>query len=235
MSSSAELHLNYRVGNAPINPYPFPHSFLEQAFPDDFYAELQSRLPDPACLKTLEEARGVKGYDERFVLEFKEEQFARLTPGQDAFWRELHRWMVGGRFAQLLLAKFHPYIAQRFQGDAGVRFHDEALLVQDTTHYKLGPHTDAPRKVLTLLFYLPRDLSQEHMGTSIYVPKERDFRCPGGPHHERSRFERVWTMPFRPNSLFVFLKNDVSFHGVEPVTDAGTRRWLLLYDIYHRK
>ncbi|HYC38363.1 MAG TPA: hypothetical protein VEC19_18190 [Usitatibacter sp.] len=235
MSSSAELHVAYKVGNAPIQPYPYPHVFIESIFPEDFYARMQEMLPDPKCLLPLEQARGVRGYDERFVLEFKEEQFAHLTREQDTFWRELHRWMVGGRFTQLLLGKFGPLIAPRFRGEPDVRFHDELMLVQDTTHYKLGPHTDAQRKVLTLLFYLPRDRSQEHMGTSIYQPKDREFRCPGGPHHPHEKFDRMWTMPFRPNSLFAFVKSDVSFHGVEPVTDADTRRWLMLYDIYVKR
>lgn len=235
MSSSAELHLSYRLGNAAIQPYPYPHCYLEEALPPEYYAQLQSMLPDPATLLPLEQARGVKGYDERFVLEFKEEQFARLTPAQDAFWRELHRWLVGGRFLQLMLTKFAPFIQQRFQGRNDMRFHDEALLVQDITRYQLGPHTDAPRKVLTLLFYLPADLSQQHLGTSMYVPKDREFRCAGGPHHPHALFDRVWTMPFRPNSAFAFLKTNASFHGVEPVMDANTRRWLLLYDIYEKK
>ena len=41
-------------------------------------------------------------------------------------------------------------------------------------------------------------------------------------------------MPFLPNSLFLFLKTDASFHGVETVGDPDCRRWLLLYDIYHQ-
>ena len=235
MSSNAELHLAYRVSNAPLNLFPYPHFFVEDAFPADFYREMQAMLPDPAALLPLAAARGVKGYDERYVLEFKEEQFAQLTRAQDAFWRGLHKWMVGGRFMQLALAKFAPFVSKRFQGRADVRFHDEALLVQDTTNYKLGPHTDAPRKVVTFLFYLPPDLGQEHLGTSMYLPKDRDFRCPGGPHHPHAQFDRVWTMPFRPNSLFAFVKTDVSFHGVEPVSDPDTRRWLLLYDVYEKK
>ena len=89
------------------------------------------------------------------------------------------------------------------------------------------------RKVITLLFYLPKDESQRHLGTSIYLPKDREFRCPGGPHYSREGFERIVTMPFLPNSLFVFLKTNNSFHGVEPVQDPDTRRWLLLYDLYH--
>ena len=234
MSSNAELHLSYQVGNAPLKAFPFPHFFVENAFPADFYAELREQLPDPALLRSLEEARGVKGYDERFVFEFREEQLARLAPAQQEFWRGLHRWLVGGRFAQLALQKFGPFINQRFQGRTDVRFHDEALLVRDTTNYRLGPHTDARRKVVTMLFYLPGDLSQQHLGTSIYLPKDRAYRCEGGPHYPHDDFDRVWTMPFVPNSLFAFLKTDNSFHGVEPVADPDIHRWLLLYDIYHR-
>jgi hypothetical protein len=66
----------------------------------------------------------------------------------------------------------------------------------------------------------------------MYVPKAADFRCYGGPHHKRAKFDRVWTMPFIPNALFAFVKTDNSFHGVEPVADEDCRRWLLLYDIY---
>jgi hypothetical protein len=234
MSSSAELQLAYKVSNAPINLFPYPHFVVHDVFPADFYASLQRNLPRPDALRTLEEARGVAGYDERFVLEFKPDQLAALEPAQREFWSSMHSWLVGGRFANLMLSKFSPFIRQRFGDAANVRFYDEALLVQDTTNYKLGPHTDAPRKVLTLLFYLPRDLSQQHLGTSIYLPKDRDFRCPGGPHHPHEMFDRVWTVPFVPNTLFVFFKNDVSFHGVEPVRDSNVRRWLLLYDIFQR-
>jgi hypothetical protein len=129
------------------------------------------------------------------------------------------------------MSKFGQYMTERFgAGPASLR--DEALLVQDITNYKLGPHTDTLRKVITLLFYLPKDTSQAHLGTSIYRPKDPAFRCPGGPHHPHDQFERLETMPFLPNSLFAFFKTDNSFHGVEPVADPDTRRWLLLYDLY---
>ena len=81
------------------------------------------------------------------------------------------------------------------------------------------------------LFYLPRDESQSHLGTSIYVPEDAGFACPGGPHHPFELFRRVYTMPYVPNTLFAFLKTQNSFHGVEPLTGAAVRRDLLLYDI----
>lgn len=232
MSSSAELHLSYRVANAPIQAYPFPHFFVEDAFPSDFYETLQANLPDPEAMRPIAEVRPVKGYKERFVLGLDAEKLAVLPPDKREFWSGLHSWLVGGEFANVVLNKFAPYLKLRFKDEPNPYFVDEALLVQDTTNYKLGPHSDAGRKVITLLFYLPRDRSQSHLGTSIYVPKDRAFRCEGGPHYPRHLFDRVWTMPFVPNSLFAFFKTANSFHGVEPVADPDTRRWLLLYDIF---
>ena len=127
------------------------------------------------------------------------------------------------------------YIENRYKGQSTPEFYDESLLVQDITNYALGPHTDSPHKVITVLFYLPKDDLQRHLGTSIYVPKDPNFTCPGGPHYARDGFEKLYSMPFLPNSLFCFLKTHNSFHGVEPVADPDTRRWLLLYDIYARK
>ena len=235
MSSSAEFHLTYKIANAPLNAFPFPHLYIRDAFPADYYARIQSMLPDPSRMVTISETGRISPglYKERFVLTFGGEQFAALTEEQRAFWGELHGWLVGGAFRQRVLEGFRPFLAQRFKGQM-VAFYDEALLVQDTTRYSLGPHTDAPRKVITFLFYLPKDESQCHLGTSLYLPKDRGFRCPGGPHYPHAQFDRVWTMPFLPNSLFIFVKTDASFHGVEPVMDPDTRRWLLLYDIFHQ-
>jgi hypothetical protein len=38
-------------------------------------------------------------------------------------------------------------------------------------------------------------------------------------------------MPYVPNTLFAFPKNDHCFHAVEPIVEPGVRRDLLLYDI----
>lgn len=102
-------------------------------------------------------------------------------------------------------------------------FTDETLLVRDMPGYKIGPHTDSPKKVITALFYLR---GQE--GTSIYTPKEKGFTCKGGPHYEFEQFDKVATMPFKPNSMFAFLKSDKSFHGVETTQH---QRDVLLFDI----
>jgi len=234
MSSSAELQLAYRYGNAPVFGFPYPHSFIRDVFPKDFYDEMRRNLPDPAAMIPIEQARAVKGYKERFVLGLNPQHLEKLPADKRKFWQDFGGWLLSGRFSQLGMSKYRNLIEQRFKGQSGFEFYHEALLVEDVTNYKLGPHTDATRKVVTLLFYLPKDESQAHLGTSIYVPKDLSFTCPGGPHHPFEQFDRVVTMPFLPNSMFTFVKTDNSFHGVEPVNDPDTRRWLLLFDIYVR-
>jgi hypothetical protein len=170
-----------------------------------------------------------------FVLEIGAEKQRDLLPiDQREFWRDVAEWLCSGRLARLALQKFKSAIDSRFKDGPAPTFYNEAMLVQDVTKYSLGPHTDTPRKVVTMLFYLPKDLSQSHLGTSIYLPKQQGFTCEGRAHHSFDRFMRLHTMPFLPNSLFVFCKTNNSFHGVEPVSDPDVRRWLLLFDIFAR-
>lgn len=228
MSSRAELELLYKIGNAPVRHYPFPHLYVPDVFPADYYAEMQRNLPAPERMKSLEEARGTKGYPERSVMALGED-------GVPPFWRELWNWMLGGRLGHLMLQKFGPAVEARLRSMPDAEIYDEAILVHDRTRYSLGPHSDSPRKLITMLFYLPADERLARYGTSIYVPKDPNFRCPGGPHYKFEGFDRMATMPFVPNALFAFVKTDNSFHGVEPfdVPDAG--RWLLLVDFFVRQ
>lgn len=222
--------MSYAVLNAPLRTHPYPHIYVPNVFPAAVYAELQRQIPHPDAMIPIEKARPVIGYKERFVQDISG-PLEGLTEPQAAFWRAMARSLLGGGFRDAMIERFKPYLEQRFKGRGPVHLRDEAMLVEDITNYALGPHTDAPSKVITVLFYLPKDDSQAHMGTSIYMPKDPARRCPGGPHHRYEDFERVATMPFLPNAMFAFVKGDRSFHGVEPVTEPDVRRWLLLYDI----
>lgn len=235
MSSRAELEAAYRVGNAPVQSYPFPHLFVRDVFPREYYAELLRLFPAPQFFKPLAEARGTQGYPERSILALSPESLGALPEPARAFWSELSRWFTGGSFGRLLIDKFASSLGERFKDAPAVEMFGEALLVEDRARYALGPHTDHPSKVLSMLFYLPPDESQAHLGTSIYVPKDPEFSCEGGAHHDFGLFERMITMPFLPNSLFAFVKTSRSFHGVEPVADHDASRHLLLYDIRLRE
>lgn len=236
MFSDAEMTLAYKFGNASINNFPFPHFHLENVFPDYYYNLIQENLPNSNEMFPIEEVRRLKGYKERFVLPLNDEYLDKLPLSKCRFWKNLQNSLIDKpNFSNLVLSKFQNFIEARFKDTSNFDFFAETLLVNDITNYALGPHTDSPSKVVTLLFYLPADTSHSHLGTSIYMPNDPNFRCEGGPHYSRENFSLLHTNPYLPNSLFAFCKTDNSFHGVERVNDPDTKRWLLLFDIYAKK
>ncbi|HBW86105.1 MAG TPA: hypothetical protein DEF82_05020 [Crocinitomicaceae bacterium] len=232
MFLDAEAQTAYEFANAQIREFPFPHFYLKDIFPTDFYQRIQNNLPSKSELWPIEEKRPVKGYKERFVCCFDDESLSTLSSDKSIFWKEFRDTYLRGAFGSLLMSKFHELISARFDGRTDLEFYDELLLVHDIKNYSLGPHTDSPKKVITVLFYLPADENHQSLGTSVYIPNDSSFQCPGGPHHPHENFLKLKTMPYSPNSVFCFFKTNNSFHGVEKLTEDGYGRWLLLYDIY---
>lgn len=237
MSFDAEEHVLYNIANAPVLRHPFPHFYVAQVFPEDFYRELRARLPDLPAYKRIDETGTVaKGrYQERFVCPVADAEEDEFQRGKGTFWSELNSWLMGDAFARAILDKFHAGFVERFGEGVEARVETDSRLVRDFTHYAISPHTDTPRKLVSLLFYLPADHSMRHLGTSIYVPKDPGLRCEGKLHHPFELFRKAATMEFRPNSLFAFFKTDRAFHGVDQIADEGVARDLLLYNIYVTK
>jgi hypothetical protein len=234
MSSDAEQFALYQVANARIREYPFPHFYINPIFPESFYLALRDHLPDISAYRRLDETGTVpKGtYEERFICDVEDLEEPGSADDSGSFWGELNTWLTGPSFAKLLMYRFSDALADRFGSDAQVRTTIESRLVRDYSNYAIAPHTDTPRKLVSLLFYMPPDESMVDLGTSIYAPKDPSFRCEGTSHHSFERFNKVATMEFRPNSLFGFFKTDRAFHGVDRIAAPGIVRDLLLYNIY---
>jgi hypothetical protein len=213
-SVEPELEVLYKIGNAAVREYPYPHIYVADIFPEGFYAELRRNLPPQSVLRNLGELGRVTGnaYPERGVLPLAEKNLAGLEPAQRDFWERMRQWLLGQRFADTMVAKFAPYLAHRFGDLRNVRFGWEALIVRDRTRYSA-------------------DASMAHLGTSIYMPRDPTFVCQGGPHYAFGQFQRMLTMPYLPNAMFAFMKTANSFHGVEPIEEPEVQRDLLLYDV----
>lgn len=231
MSSSADLQIIYRIMNAQLRAFPFPHLYVPHIFPADYYRALLTQLPAPEAMVSLSEARGSQGYPERSVMILGGELPVGLGEAQRRFWTEFGRMLLSGRLAHAVLQKFGGYIEEQQRASPDYEIFDEAMVVHDRTRFSLGPHTDSPKKIASLLFYLPADDRYLRYGTSLYVPRDPQFSCAGEAHHDFAAFERVATMPFAPNSLFAFPKTMTSFHGVEPIAESGVGRYLALYDL----
>ena len=234
MNSVIEEHVLYQIANARIREFPYPHIYVENVFPEDFYAALRKNWPDASAFVPLgDTGRVPKGaYPERFVLPVTAEAIGTLTAERRGFWSEFAAWFGGQNFCMSMIDKFAPYVRARLGDDMDrCSYSADALAVRDLTNYSIGPHTDAPHRLITMLFYCPADDSRAHLGTSIFWPLKADFRCPGGPHYPFSWFKKITTMPYKRNALFAFFKDESSFHGVEPIPDENCERDLILYDV----
>ena len=240
MFSSVKMHVLYQIANAPMRAFPFPHLYIEDVFPAEFYAALRRNLPPTESYTRLIDTGMVsKTYNEsRLVLYPRDDHMARLPPTLRPFWHDLFESFLTQEFAHVILGKFAQAILPRFARPGDTRpppvdAGSEIILVRDLASYALGPHTDSPTKLVSLLFYLPADDSRPHLGTALYMPKDRRFTCLGGPHHGFEKFDHVVTMPYKPNTLFAFPKTPNSFHGVEPLPATASDRDLLQFDLRH--
>lgn len=226
---AVEEHVKYRIANTPVLEYPFPHFYVENVFPDDYYRAILAHWPGADCFRSIAGTGRVSGYEERHIL-----SLMKLQGGEDrqglAFWREFAAWFTGPAFLAFLVKHYQPWILKGRTLPQQIGVEPDALLVQDHTHYAIGPHTDAAHRLVSTLFYCPPDDSLAHLGTSVYVPRGDDIpRQISGNHYPHERFIRLATAPFRPNSMFGFVVGPNSFHGVEPITDANVQRNLILH------
>lgn len=208
-----------------IQDWPYSHCCESGVFGPELYKQILENRPEPSELSQIGEVRGakMKKYPERFCF-LVGDWFCRkrLPEHKRTFWREFTNGICRGDFAREALRAFGV--------GSGMSLGNEIYLVRDSAGYSLGPHTDTPKKVISVIFYLADDDSHPEFGTSVYVPKG-PMTDPTGKHHDRDGFTLVKTAPYAPNSMFAFKRTDNSFHGVEPVTG---HRWALLYDIQRK-
>lgn len=207
---AVQEHVLYALRNATVKKWPFSHFYVENVFPPAFYDAMLAQLD--------------------YMIDFRAEEgkYHGRTFGNAA--GTICHWMEQPGFMQQIAQIFLPELKQRYK-DKSLTMYNDLRLVRDCKGYYIGPHTDAPWKLVSLLFYLPyTDMYAEH-GTSLYVPKDSKVRCAGGPHHGFEHFNRVATAPYRANTCFGFFKTDNSFHGVETIAE-DFRRDVLLFNIY---
>jgi len=197
--SKAEKHILAAVEAAELVSEPYPHLIVSNVLPADDYKALLASLPASEAYVPIKKVRGVRGYPERFVAAFDRPE-----------WIDALGVAIRKKFG--------------LAGD----YKDETLLIKDKIGYSISPHTDHPQRVASAILYLAQDAKQPELGTWICTPRDSKMKCAGGPHHPADKFNYDTLVPYTPNSMFVFLKTDNSFHSVK-TTDAV--RNVFLWDL----
>ena len=207
-------HFTECLRTARVELDPFPHYYLEGVFPADYYQQLLLNLPASDVYDNLYEVTDLKldHFRHRDQRDMNDGWTDRLTPDVKPFWESFNQWFMGPELAQAVLQSFSN------QRSSWPEVSVESQFIRHRAGYFLGPHSDLYTKLVVLLIYLAPDNSAEHLGTSLYRPKDRSFTCPDSKHYKFEEFIRVKTAPYRPNSLLAFMRSDVSFHGLEPLS-----------------
>jgi hypothetical protein len=222
-----------RFNDMEIKHSPYHHFFVDRLFPEDYYAQMMEMKPtEDEIVSIASTGRTTKGdYADRFVMHLQDGLANIKSDEKRKFWDQHRQWFCSQELMITLIKRFHTQLA-----DAGVRnlnVFPEAMFMRDKKGYSIGPHTDSPRRLITMMLYLPSDTDHSHLGTSVYVPEGDDRRCQGNMHHKFDGFKNIYTAPYVPNSVFGFLKSDNSFHGVEPMEEDYIRD-TMVYMIKHK-
>jgi hypothetical protein len=215
-------HVVERLRAAEVVLDPYPHYYLENVFPDDYYQTLLRSLPESTVYQNLFEVTDLKldHFRHRDQRDLNEGWTATLPGEIKDFWDGFNEWFLGPDLAQAVMTSFATQLRARFgEEQSWPQVVVESQLIRHRAGYFLGPHSDLHTKLIVLLLYLAPDESAAHLGTSLYRPKDPGFSCPNSAHYPFEDFTRVKTASYKPNSLLAFVRSDVSFHGLEPLSE----------------
>lgn len=232
--------LSYVIGvldRAAVEAAPFSHVYVENVFPADVYAAMLARLPaieryaadNPRKYGRAAARLHVRSC--RYTFPLNASGLASLPREQWAIWSGVAEVLVSPVLQKKFFALFADDLCRRFRTDrAGlerIAVYPRATLVRDLSGYWIAPHPDTRAKVVTVQFYLARDLSQRELGTAFYV---RHLFNPRNLISLRNMFAPVKRMEFLPNSGYAFPVGRHTWHGRETVPDdAGERNSILLF------
>ncbi len=229
-----------RLRTANVEADPFPHYYLEGVLPEVYYHQLLRHLPNSDVYENLHEVTDLKldHFRHRYQRDLNEGWTNVLPPELQPFWNSFNEWFLSPTLAQAVLESFAEPLRPRL-GDrsAWPEVSVEAQFIRHRAGYFLGPHSDLYTKLVVILLYLAPDDRAARLGTSLYRPKAEGFSCSDSKHYSFDDFIRVKTAPYKPNSLLAFVRSDISFHGLEPLTeqDVATEGRDLIQYVVHDK
>jgi len=231
--TSPLVHVIDRLQTARVERDPFPHYYLEDVFPDDYYEQLLRHLPATTVYENLYEVTDLKldHFRHRKQRDMNEGWTERLPRALSSFWGSFDKWFLSAELAQAVLDSFSS------ERSAWPEVSVESQFIRHRAGYFLGPHSDLYTKLVVLLIYLAPDDRAAHLGTSLFRPKQSGFSCRESKHYPFEDFVCVKTVPYKRNSLLAFMRSDVSFHGLEPLAAsdvAGEGRDVIQYVIHDK-
>jgi len=216
-----EFDLVRVVDRSPLRDTPFDHIQMENVFPSGFYQRMLAALPAREKFHQLyhHDALRTDGSSTRLRFYLYRENLWRLPRVQRALWSKVVAALSSSELELAFKRKFRAALEDRFQIPAEqVRLYPVPILVRDQPGYRIGIHSDALSKAMTVQLYLPSDNAQSHLGTMFHTTRAKDGT------------DQPLAMRFLPASGYAFaVRKKESWHSAPTTTEAdGERRSIML-------
>tara|TARA_Y100001970_G_scaffold70679_1_gene89939 strand:- start:559 stop:1302 length:744 start_codon:yes stop_codon:yes gene_type:complete len=235
--------------NVKIDNNPFSHKVINNIFPQNFYKDLIKNLPNKNQYTPINKTGRVSSNypAERFIFGISKKSVKELNTNQQDVFNKIILLFTNPKFFNVISTAFKDTINNRINdfndnekklfGTSNFQFKISSSLIKDITKYKLGVHTDTPSKFLTFLFYIPEDESLKDLGTALYEAKDKEFHIKNDVkgHYPVEGFNLIKKIEFLPNTLFIFPRTNISYHGVQTINTQGAERNLLLLNYYFKE
>jgi hypothetical protein len=234
LSAAITAQMVDSVREAKAEREPFPHAIISNFFPPKVYDDLLSFLPKNEQYQPFSYGKhhSDNGSSNRLRFRMQNEWLDRLSGAQRTFWYAVRQALGSQQLKRAVYDKMKVGLAFRFGVEEtavnNVAGYALPELFRELSSYRIKPHPDTRRKVVTMQISLPRNHSQRDLGTEFY---KRSLN-PVHMMREPRGFEIVKVTPYLPNSAYCFsVLNNLSWkswHGRSTLpANCGVRNTIL--------
>lgn len=212
------------VDRSTLQKHPFDYVYMESVFDPDTYRTMLAEFPDRGSFHELihRDALRTDGSSTRLRLYLYPELLRHLPKPQRDVWLPIASALCSPGLEAAFKRKFRGSLERRFDKDVDdVRLYPIPILLRDQPGYRIGIHSDVPTKAITVQFYLPRDLSQRHIGTVFHEGREGEAAA------------RITQMEFVPSTGYAFpVTAAKSWHSASPTSEDDGERLSMMVTYY---
>ncbi len=241
------------VTRADIRRDPYPHIVVENCLSTELYGELARTYPEDETIHRI--GKSAKGGAIRPNSRHDLGAYLLLKNAHSVsqVWQEFVGYHVSNAFFQEFLALMGPEIKTTYPGletrlggplqkfTTGVRYDPDWIDSQVALDCHIGintparrktsvrrVHTDAPDELFAMLLYFRREDDKTPGGDlEIYQWKADRPHLFIGSEVDESDAQRVSTIPYKPNTLVIFINSENSLHAVSARAPSPVSRRLV--------
>jgi hypothetical protein len=246
-----ELSVLQNLARSDIRYDPYPHIVIDNCLPPEIYAALAADYPDD---QTLLKLNGADTHAPRQNMRYNPTAHQTLAQAGSVspLWEQFVRHHTSQAFLREFLALMGPEVRAAYpwlearlgspmeDWTAGMRYGDgnRAHIALDCqigintptvrTSSVRRVHTDAGDELYAMLFYFRRD-DDRSTGGDLEIHRWK-AGCPHlfvGTEVDQGDAERVRVVPYRANTLVIFINAETSLHAVSARTPSPVSRRLI--------